>query len=381
MRSLPFPCGRLGLEFTLSRLALCGALAIAACDDGSEEGGTNNTWSPTVGADAGAQAGGTGGGVAAGTSGGASGGVAAGGSGGVMAGGVAAGGVFGGGSPAGGVAAGGGASGTAGGTAGDGGVTLVDAGAPTDGGAVGGGDAGTPGGGMAGSKPPCLKKPSQMVALGDSYVSLPVVLIPKVEALAVSGGGLMSGQRYRDYSAPGTTLGSPTALGSIPPQWDAAKSEDSDIKFIIMDGGGNDIIASVESIFAGCLDPGARQNPTCTGIIDGCMSVVRQMAMSAKAAGVHDVIYFLYPHVPLGGDDILDYSVEEAQKLTASLTTPDFRVHLIDTRATFEGHPEYFDIDPVHANEAGGQEIAKLVWQKMKSECIAQPASSGCCQP
>jgi hypothetical protein len=111
------------------------------------------------------------------------------------------------------------------------------------------------------------------------------------------------------------------------------------------------------------------------------MGMVRQLATDARSRGVHDVIYFLYPHVPIGGDEILDYSVEEAQKMTAELNTDSFRVHLIDTRATFAGHDDYFGLDPVHANEAGAQEIAKLVWNKMKSECIAQPASSGCCQP
>ncbi len=232
-----------------------------------------------------------------------------------------------------------------------------------------------------GTKPPCLRNPSQVVALGDSYVSLPVVLIPRVEALAIAGGALGSGQHYRDYSAPGTTLGSPAFPGSIPPQWDAAKADDGDIQTIIMDGGGNDIIASIESIFAGCLDPGARQNPTCTGIIQGAMNMVRQLASDAKSRGVHDVVYFLYPHVPIGGDEILDYSVEEAKKMAAEVSTSTFRVHLIDTRAAFEGHPEYFGLDPVHANDAGGEEIAKLIWQTMKNQCIAQPASSGCCQP
>jgi lysophospholipase L1-like esterase len=231
------------------------------------------------------------------------------------------------------------------------------------------------------TRPPCLRSSTQVVALGDSYMSLPMMLVPRIEALASAAGALSFGQNYRDYSAPGTTLGSPTFPGDIPPQWDYALADNRDITTIIMDGGGNDIIASLGSILAGCLDPGAAQNPACTSIIQDCMNVVRQLATRAKSAGVDDVIYFLYPHVPIGGDDILDYSVQEAKKMTAELTTPTFRVHLIDTRAAFEGHPEYFDLDPVHANDAGAEVIANLIWQKMKSQCIAQPASSGCCQP
>lgn len=264
----------------------------------------------------------------------------------------------------------------------DAGVMIVDSGLVGDAGSLSdagmGGDAALPTNTV---KPACLKKPSQVVAIGDSYVALPVVLIPKVEALATSAGALTSGQHYRDYSAPGTTLGSPTAPGSIPPQWDMAKRADPDIKVIIMDGGGNDILANADSIFGGCLDPGASKNKTCTDIIEGAIGMARKLALDAKAAGVQDVIYFLYPHVPVGGDEILDYSVDEGKKMAAEVSTEVFRVHLVDTRPPFMGHPEYFDLDPIHANEAGAQQIAKLVWDTMKSKCIAQPASSGCCTP
>jgi hypothetical protein len=266
-------------------------------------------------------------------------------------------------------------TGDAGAVSADGG-SRADAGPLPDAGA--GSEAGSP---TSGAKPACLKKPSQLVAIGDSYVALPVVLIPKVEALATAAGALMSGQHYRDYSAPGTTLGSPSAPGSIPPQWDMAKSVDPDIKVVIMDGGGNDILANTDSIFGGCLDPGASKIKTCTDIIQGAIGMARKLAMDAKAAGVQDVIYFLYPHVPVGGDEILDYSVDEGKKMAAEVTTDTFRVHLLDTRGVFMGHAEYFDLDPIHANEAGAQQIAKLVWDTMKSKCIAQPMSSGCCTP
>jgi hypothetical protein len=364
MRSLRAVCAR-SFEPLLCAGLLLGALSLAACDSPDE--GMSNTWNPSQGADAGMPGGATtGGGLTGGgmTGGGLTGGGLTGGGmtgGGLTGGGLTGGGLTGGGLTGGGIPAGGDA-----GVGSDGGVRN-DAGPQGDAGPV-----------ASGSKPPCLKKPSQVVAIGDSYVSIPVVLIPKVEALAVTGGALMSGQHYRDYSAPGTTLGSLAAPGSIPPQWDAAKSEDADIKVIIMDGGGNDILID---IFGPCLSDGAAQDSYCTGIIKGCMDVVRKLAMDARATGVRDIIYFLYPHVPIGGAEILDYSVQEAKKLATELATDTFRMHLIDTVPSFMGHDEYFGLDPIHANEAGAQEIAKLVWEKMKSECIAQPASSGCCAP
>jgi hypothetical protein len=47
----------------------------------------------------------------------------------------------------------------------------------------------------------------------------------------------------------------------------------------------------------------------------------------------------------------------------------------------YQGHPESFGADPIHTNATGAQVIAQLVWDTMKSNCIAQPAGSNCCAP
>src|SRR5260221_2943256 len=225
-------------------------------------------------------------------------------------------------------------------------------------------------------KPPCLAKPSQVVALGDSYVAAPVVLIPKVAQLAVTDGALAQGDTYRDYSVPGTTVDTPVGAGTIPPQWTAAKQADADIKAVIMDGGGNDILASLTFIGAG-----ADKDPMCTGIVDRVTGVISSLMMDMQSAGVADVIFFLYPNVPGGGKDILGYSVNTAQVLATAATTDSFRVHIVDPRSAFDGHPEYFGADPIHANPTGAQRLAELLSDEVKSTCRAQPASSGGCTP
>jgi len=147
------------------------------------------------------------------------------------------------------------------------------------------------------SKPPCVTKPSQVVAFGDSYVNWPVFLVPKIVELAVQDGALQPGETYRDYSFPGTVMGTSVVpiLGTIPPQWDLAQQEDSDIKVVITDGGGNDIIFSVQ-----CLADGSDQNPACLDIVSNIMDVTRDLQREMQEAGVSDIIYFLYPNVPLG---------------------------------------------------------------------------------
>jgi hypothetical protein len=41
---------------------------------------------------------------------------------------------------------------------------------------------------------------------------------------------------------------------------------------------------------------------------------------------------------------------------------------------------EYFATD-IHENSTGSKVIAKAIVDTMKSRCLGQPASSGCCTP
>lgn len=48
---------------------------------------------------------------------------------------------------------------------------------------------------------------------------------------------------------------------------------------------------------------------------------------------------------------------------------------------TLEGHPDWFAPTDIHENSTGSKAIAQAVVDTMKAHCIAQPASSGCCEP
>lgn len=106
----------------------------------------------------------------------------------------------------------------------------------------------------------------------------------------------------------------------------------------------------------------------------------KELLQDMKATGVSDVIWFWYPHRPNGdGTDINDYTYPMLEALAKSLSTDTFHVVIIDTVPLFEGHPEYFYTDGIHANDMGEVKIADAVWKVMKDNCIAQ--SSGCCMP
>lgn len=248
----------------------------------------------------------------------------------------------------------------------DAGSVRVDAGQATDGSVA---DAGK----LPTVKPPCLKDPNQVAMLGDSYVAFPSYIGPAIVSAAVTDGALASGKSYLDLSVPGATVNS----GQIPGQLDSALARYPKLKTVITDGCGNDIIQSVV-----CLSPGSDQNSTCTGIIDNCVAKFRAMGDKAKAAGVTDSIIFQYPdNVPIGGADILRYGVAQGKKVAAEMTTADYRVYLVDTAPLMKDHPDWYVDAVIHVNSNGAKLIGDAIYKLMKDHCIAQPESSGCCQP
>jgi hypothetical protein len=303
---------------------------------------------------------------------------------------VAAGGV-------GGVVVGGGAGGAIAPSAGAGGMGVAGmgiagmdmGGAGMDMGGAGGVTAGAGGmGGMAGGtagttapavKSPCITAGSQVVLIGDSYSNYFLAhtsMATLMTQRAVMNMALMQGQSYRDYAVAGTTL--QNTLSGIPSQWNSAKGSPP-IHLVIMDGGGNDVLIDNPQ----CLAAGSDMNAGCKAVVDASLKVGKDLWMSMKAAGVKDVIWFWYPHIPGGlngnGHDINDYSFELFDAAAKEATTADFRVYMLDTVPIFEGHPDFFFGDGIHANTPGTAAIADAIWKLMKDKCIGQAPASGCC--
>jgi hypothetical protein len=353
-------CGLCGLLLGLS-LGACSEEP-AEMDNGLGGAGAGSAAGAGAGT-AGAGAGGTGAGGAAGasTNGGASGGSASG-------------------------SAGSGAAGSAEpddqGAAGSAGA----AGAAGDGPEAGaGGDAGA-GGTEERPRPPCTTKPSQVAILGDSYINWVSHTFPQDMADA-------AGETWRMYAIGGWAMGS-GGIGLIPTQVDTAIMEDPDIKAIVMTGGGNDILVP-DAMWMGGADCRQRaDSPTlkvCQDIVQTALDAAEGLMQKGADAGVKDVIYFFYPHVPegtlIGGahpNELLDYALPKTKQLcddTEAMTQGRMRCHFIDTIPLFEGHPEYFAPTDIHENSMGSKVIADAIWARMQEECIAQDESSGCCEP
>jgi hypothetical protein len=246
--------------------------------------------------------------------------------------------------------------------------------------------------------PSCVKgqvTPDEVVMLGDSYLDAPwgdVGPTLMMEANAT----------YRHYYIGGASMawGNPDTQFYIPYQYDPmAKTDTSvtspaDIKVVIMDGGGNDVLIGNTS----CEQTAPPGNASCVttvqSAIDKAQSTMQQMA----ADGVKSIVFFFYPHLnPAGGgilttpapaiNDTLDYAYPLAEQIccgsafTSTLASPTCSGQpvagttcvFVDTRPAFEGHlADYIKSDQVHPTPAGAQVISNLLWMAMQAHCIAQ---------
>ena len=246
--------------------------------------------------------------------------------------------------------------------------------------------------------PSCVKgqvTPNEVVMLGDSYLDAPwgnVGPTLMTEASAM----------YRHYyiGAASMAWGNPDTQFYIPYQYDPmAKTDTSvmtpaDIKVIIMDGGGNDVLIGNTS----CEQTAPPGNASCVTTVQNAIDKAQSEMQQMAADGVKSIVYFFYPHLdPAGGgilntpapaiNDTLDYAYPLAEQIccgssfTSTLANPTCSGEpvpgttcvFVDTRPSFEGHlADYIKSDHVHPTQAGAQVISDLVWKAMQDHCIAQ---------
>ncbi|HEY7374194.1 MAG TPA: SGNH/GDSL hydrolase family protein [Polyangia bacterium] len=240
--------------------------------------------------------------------------------------------------------------------------------------------------------PPCLSAPSDAVFIGDSYITgfLSPPLQPALGALYPTANA------FRNYAVPGTAMAT-GGIGPIPPQFDIAVAVNPRVKLAILEGGGNDILLCDQVRFPDCDSlcsaPGSTAQTECTDIVNDAVAGAGQLMARMAAAGVADVVYFFYPHIPASGggyQEILDYARPRMQQQCENAAAANggrLSCHFIDLVPPFEAaggdmNPANFSpLDGVHPSAAGDAIIAGQIWGTMQSSCLGQPADSGCCAP
>jgi lysophospholipase L1-like esterase len=241
-------------------------------------------------------------------------------------------------------------------------------------------------------KPPCLDDPGQAVIMGDSYITgfFSPALQPTLAVLEPAVGG------YRNYAVAGTSMAT-GGLGTIPPQLTQAIAASAVMKFAIINGGGNDILICDSTRFPGCNTTcnitGSSTQRVCMDVVSTAILGAEQFMARIADAGVKDVIYFFYPHIPNsngGYKEILDYAQPFAKDVcdrAFAASGGKLTCHFIDlvqpfAKAGGDMNPANFSpLDGIHPSQAGQAIVAREISTVMQSRCLGQPSSSGCCAP
>lgn len=205
--------------------------------------------------------------------------------------------------------------------------------------------------GTGGSSAECVKgqtRGNQVAVIGESFIAATHGITQQIEKQARANGSLAEGDRYIDNSVSGTTL----ANDQIPSQYRKA-AENGMIKYVLMDGGGND-----------CL---------LRGDGDGALAAAESLFETMAKDKVEKVVYFFYPD-PIGNQfsslkSCLDTLRPKMKALCDGLTAP--KCYWLDLRPVWNGHNEYTQ-DGIHPTSAGSIATGDAVWEVMKENCVAQ---------
>lgn len=232
-----------------------------------------------------------------------------------------------------------------------------DAGTDSRSGGSTGNDASTATGGATatgGSTTPgtCTKGPtkgSDVVMIGESFIAMSHGITKEIQNLAIAAGSLASGDKYKDNSVSGTLL-SGNDPNAIPKQYAKAVP----VKFVLMDGGGNDCLQANNG--------------------DAALTAATALFKTMATDGVQKVQYFFYPD-PLGSfasgslKTCLDALRPKMKALCEGLTSP--KCYWLDLRTVWNGHSEYTS-DGIHPTAAGDKATGAAIWAEMVKNCIAQ---------
>ncbi len=235
----------------------------------------------------------------------------------------------------------------------------------------------------------CHLKGSEVVVLGDSYIALDPSYLPgdthpfvrNLEELARAAGALGADDSYRRYAQSGASL----AYGPfIPEQFEKAVQDDANIKVVIMDGGGNDVLVNNRACLEFKTEAEIAANEGCVAAVDKAIEAGQKLFDRAVEAGVQAVIYFFYPHLPglgRGGigagtypNTVLDYAVPRVKDFCVSQTK--IPCHFIDMRGPFDSDGDgwsddgLINIDGIHPTAEGSKIMASEAWDVMQAQCI-----------
>lgn len=225
----------------------------------------------------------------------------------------------------------------------------------------------------------------QVIWLGDSIFALSGATADYLEEL--------TGQRYREYYVSGADMinGAIPFVPTIREQFDNAFDENPNVRTLIMDGGGNDVLISNKSLCSSDwrYSPGANieeaeasLDPGCIELLDDIRDAFEEMSTEGFNKGVEKGIYMCVyylnmPELDAVGKYGWDMAHLDIQQINRDINADDTRrVVFVDPRDEFWGKDGLITSDNIHPSDAGSKILANVLHQAMVDNCIEQDA--GC---
>ncbi len=201
---------------------------------------------------------------------------------------------------------------------------------------------------------------NDVITVGDSIFDLSGDLQRFLEEEA--------GQTFRKYTLSGAEIAGGVIATSITQQYSDAKATDDNIKTVVMDGGGNDIL-----IPAIILDPyGCRTHwwrwsisSSCRNLIDDIYIDTVNLLNDMGNDGVENVIYLGYYELPRGNANLLGALNYGTQRLGEACSNATANCTFVDPRGYIPAaHVKW---DNIHPTEEGSRTLADLVWPQLQN--------------
>lgn len=204
----------------------------------------------------------------------------------------------------------------------------------------------------------------QVITIGDSIFDLSNEIQQNLESFA--------GQIFRKYTKSGAELSGGSVAQSIVDQYAEAKTDNSAITTVVMDGGGNDILIPVISL----ADPyGCKTNIFRSDISSNCKALIDDIYVEAvnllnrmDQDGVNDVIYLGYYRTKnalynnLGAlAKAVDYGdlrlAQACNNAAVNCTFLDPRNLIVNSDIKSDG---------IHPTSSGSLKLANLIWPTLQ---------------
>ena len=190
----------------------------------------------------------------------------------------------------------------------------------------------------------------------------------------------LSGQTYRTYYVSGAQMDG-GFVRTIPAQYTQAKNADRNIRTVIMDGGGNDVLIGAN----GACDasyPNGQLSQACYNIIDKVEAVNNSLWQDMINDGVKNIVdqgYYFSSDKDLWvvSDVFQNRTKQEFAKMAAKNT--GVKMVFVEPKDN-----PYFDkskvssytvSDGIHPTDAASAELANMLWDAMVSNGIEQTTS------